>query len=55
MKAKVGRVAMIVSAAATLLLAVVRIAAGDGAGSVATQMSSVAQLCIGDGGSSSSG
>ena len=55
MKAKVGRMAMIVFAAATLLLAAVSVTAGDGTASLAASMSTVSQLCIGDGGGSGGG
>ena len=55
MKAKVGRMAIIVLVAVTLIFAAVPVAASDRAGSVAVTMSSVAQLCSGDGGGSGGG
>jgi hypothetical protein len=55
MKAKVGRMVMVVFAAVTMVLAVAPVTAGDETSTLAASMSTVSQLCVGDGGGSGGG
>ena len=55
MKAKFGRMAMIVIAAVTVIMAAAPVAAGDGTATLAASMNNVSQLCVGDGGGSGGG